>query len=106
MPKTIKNDVSHITLNITFESYINKTFVAAIFAFSAFPAKYLQGCPPRLCSWVYVEMISTGQPFTARHAPQTLLAPWVYGQHPTALVSAHITPRLMRDISVSAHIAH
>ena len=32
----------------------------------------------RLCSWVYVEMISTGQPFTTRHVPQTLLAPWVF----------------------------
>ena len=48
-----------------------------IFAFCAFLAKYLQGCPPRLCSWVYVDMIFTGQPFTARYVPQTLLAPWV-----------------------------
>ena len=49
-----------------------------IFAFCAFPAKYLQGCSPRLCLWVYVEMISSGQPFAARHASQILLAPWVY----------------------------
>ena len=38
-----------------------------IFAFCAFPAKKLQVCPPRLCSWISVEMISIGQPFTAGH---------------------------------------
>ena len=35
-----------------------------IFVFCAFSAQYLQGCSPGLCLWVYVEMISTGQPFT------------------------------------------
>ena len=30
-----------------------------------FPAAYLQGCPYRLCSQTYVDMISMGQPFTA-----------------------------------------
>ena len=49
-----------------------------IFAFCALPANYLQGCSPRLCLWVYTKKISTGQPFTACHAPQILLAPWVY----------------------------
>ena len=49
-----------------------------IFAFCAFPANNLQGCSPRLCLWVYVEIIPTDQPFTARHAPQIFLAPWVY----------------------------
>ena len=53
-------------------------FIDCGHAFCAFPAKYLQGCSPRLCLWVYVEMISTGQPFIARDAPQILLAPWVY----------------------------
>ena len=52
-----------------------------IVAFCAFPAKKLQGCPPRLCSWIYVEMISIGQPFTAGHVcfPKKNgdLAPWV-----------------------------
>ena len=38
-----------------------------IFAFCAFPAKNVQGCPPRLCSWLFVEMISVGQPFKAGH---------------------------------------
>ena len=54
-----------------FKSYINKTCVAVIldFRFCAVPAKYLQGFPPRLCLWVYVEMISTDQPVTARHIP-------------------------------------
>ena len=47
-----------------------------ILAFCAFPANYLQGCSPRLCLLVYAEIISTGQPFTARHAPQIILAPW------------------------------
>ena len=49
-----------------------------IFAFRSFPAKYFQGYSPRLCLWVYLEMISTGHPFTARHVPQNLLTPWVY----------------------------
>ena len=28
--------------------------------------------------YVYVEIISTAQPFTVRHVPQILLAPWIY----------------------------
>ena len=73
MPKTIINDVSHITFEKTVQKLYKQDICGAIldFAFCAYPAKYLQGCPPRLCSWVYVEMISTGQPFT------TLLDPWV-----------------------------
>ena len=63
-------------LNKPFKSYINKTLwrPSLIFAFFALLAKYLQGCPPRLCSCVYVEMISTGQPFTARHVPHDTAA--------------------------------
>ena len=41
--------------------------MAAILDFCAFPAKYLQGGPSRLCSRLYVEMISIGQSFTADH---------------------------------------
>ena len=36
--------------------------------FKSYIGHYLQGCPPRLYSSVYLEMISTSQPFTAPHA--------------------------------------
>ena len=37
-------------------------------------------------------MISTGQPFTARHVRQTLLAPWVLGvMHARMLVYTQLT---------------
>ena len=70
-------------LHIKFEQPVQKLYKQKmwrpswIFAFCAFPANYLQGCSTRLCLWLYAEMISTGQPFTALHAPQILLAPWV-----------------------------
>ena len=45
-----------------------------------FLQKKLQGCPPRLCSLIYVVMISIGQPFTAGHVcfPENLwFGSWV-----------------------------
>ena len=78
--KTIRNDVSHIEFKQTIKKLYKQDICGGDLGFlflCAFPAENLQGCPPRLYSWVYVEIISTGQPFTARHVHQTLPALWV-----------------------------
>ena len=79
--KPIETMCHTLNLNKPFKSYISKIYVAAVLdsRFLCTSCTSLQGCPPRLCLWVYVEMISTDQHFTARHVPQTLLAPWVFG---------------------------
>ena len=52
-----------------FKSYMHQIFMAAIldFDFLCISCKKLQGRPPRLCSWIFVGIISIGQPFTAGH---------------------------------------
>ena len=59
-----------------------------IFDFCAFPAKSLQVCTPRFCSWIYVEMISIDQPFTAGHA--CFLEKWWFGSLGSTYSQIHI----------------
>ena len=67
-----------LNLNKYFNSYTRHLSQPSwILAFSVFPAKYVQGCRPRFCSWGYIEMISTYQPFTAGNVHQNILLPWV-----------------------------
>ena len=64
--KTLRNHMSHMK----FEETLKKLYVWDIYG--GHPGillfvHLLQGCPPRLCSWISVEIISIGQPFTAGH---------------------------------------
>ena len=59
MQKTSRKYISHMKFEVICMRYLWRPFW--ICAFCAFPA------PPRLCSWISVEMIPTGQPLTAAH---------------------------------------
>ena len=77
MQKFIRNDVSHNQFEQTVQKLYKQNICDGRFlCISCQVGKVVHlGCPFRLCLWVYVEMISIGQSFTARYAPQTILAP-------------------------------